>query len=666
MLMLDAKLDLSKVVMSPNVVDDLSKTDLRRIADDVCEWYRRDKDSRAQWERETEMVIELARLDAKTKDFPYPGSSNVKYPITSVAALQFAAKAYPEFVRNGKTLGIATVGKDPEGTKEAKADRVEEFMNWQLLVESTEFEENLDKLFHTLPLVGMAFKKTYYNPITRRNVSDLCQYDEIFINNNVKSLEEARHITHKLSKHKSWIIEQIRYGVFSEIDEEKLDNTGALGEGDETHTILEQHCWLDLDGDGYEEPYIVTVLEKTRDVLRIVARFDPGKVELNAKQQVQCIHPNQYFTDFMYIPNPDGSYWGIGIGHLLFGVNEAINTLFNQIIDAGRFGNMPTGLIGRGLRIKGGELKIRPGLLVKLDTALTGPIRDEIHMFDFKDPSPVLFQLLNQLIEGAKELASINATNTGSAQVQNVAQGVMASQLDQGNKVQTGIHRRLYRGLKKEFEKFFHLNSIYLDQSKYINVLDDQLAISKDDFDMDSFDISPVADPQMSSDSQRIQRSQHLMELGDDMAYGPLLNKHEALQRHLEDLRYTGIERLIIAPDPNAPPPPDILKLQSDMQAQAAQERIDQQAMQLKQQDLIIKSHVSAAEIEKLMAEAELARASAISAAAQPALQKQKQEHDIILGTHKGAVDLQKEHIKGASALQVAREKPSPKSNSGE
>lgn len=663
MLELDEKHDLAKLVLMPNIAEAISEKDLRKIGQDVVMWYQKDRDSRAKWEHETRLVIELARLDATTKDTPYPGCSNVKYPITSVAALQFAAGAYPELIRNGKVLEIATVGKDPEGNKATRAMRIDEFMNWQLLTESTEFEENLDKLLHTLPLVGMAFKKTYYDPIKKVNVSDLCPYDEIFINNNVKSLEEARHVTHKLKKHKNYIIEKIRYGHYIDIDEEKLDASGMFNEGEELHTVLEQHTYLDLDGDGYEEPYIVTVLEKTQDVLRIIARFDSDKVELNAKQQVQCIHPIQYFTDYMYIPNPDGSYYGIGIGHLLFGVNEAINTLFNQLIDAGRFGNMPTGILGRGLRIKGGELKIKPGLLLKLDTALNGPIRDEIHMFDFKDPSPVLFQLLGQLIEGAKQLASINDTNTGSAQVQNVAQGVMASQLDQGTKVRSGIQRRIYRGLKKEFEKMYRLNSIFLDQTKYINVLDDELAISKDDFEENSFDVSPVADPSMSSDVQRIQRSQQLLALCADPTVGGILNKHEAVVRHLTDLRYDGIDRLVIPPDPNAPPPPEVLQIQSDIQSKAAQDRLDQLKSQMQQQELIIKQHMAAAEIEKMQAEANLANAQAEAAAAQPSIQRQQLAHNVILGAHKAEADIEKEKIKGSNAKEVAASRSKPKAS---
>jgi chaperonin GroES len=655
MLELKAKLDLSKVVLLPNIADKLKEPDLRKIAAEVVNKYHRDRDSRKKWEHETRMVIELARLDHNTKNTPYENCANIKYPLTSVAVLQFAARAYPELVRNGKVIGIATIGKDPEGNKEARASRAEDFMNWQLLTESSEFEESLDKLLHTLPLVGVAFKKTYYDPIKKRNASELCPYDEIFINNNVKSLEDARAVTHKLEKHRNYILEKIRYGHYSEIDEEKLDNVGNLGEGEELHAILEQHCFLDLDGDGYEEPYIVTVLEKTQDILRIVARFDPDQVELNAKGEIQCIHPIQYFTDFMYIPNPDGSYYGIGIGHLLFGANDAINTLFNQLVDAGRFGNMPTGIIGRGLRIKGGELKLKPGLLLKLDTALNGPIKDEIHMFDFKDPSPVLFQLLNLLIEGAQQLASISDTNTGSAQVQNVAQNVMASQIDQGTKVFSGIQRRLFRGLKKEFEKLYRLNRIFLDPQKYFKVLDDELAISNSDFDEESFDITPVADPSMSSDAQRLARDQRIMELGSDPVWGGLINKHEALTHLLTDLRFSNIDRMIIPPDPNAPPPPEIIQLQSEIQAKSAQEKLDLQHLDLKKQDLLIKAHLAEAEINKMNSEADLARANAGYANAKPQLETHKADMGVIMGAHSVAADVQKEHIKAE-----AKAKPNP------
>lgn len=653
MLKLDAKLDLGEIVLLPNIAEKIEKSDLQKIAMDVCQWYQKDKDSRAKWEFETKRVIELATLEHGTKDTPYPNSSNVKYPITSIATLQFAARAYPELVRNGRVLEIATVGKDPQGEKESRAQRTSEFMNWQLLTESTEFEENLDKLLHVLPLIGAAFKKTYYDPIRRNNVSELCPYDEIFINNEVKSIETARRVTHKLKMYRNDIVEKVRFGHYAEIDEAKLDRPDSIS-GDVDHIVLEQHRFLDLDGDGYEEPYIVTVLETTKEVLRIIARFDPDGVELNAKQQVQAIKPIHYFTDFMYIPNPDGSYYGIGIGHLLFGSNDAINTLFNQLIDAGRFANMQTGILGRGLRIKGGELRVKPGVLMKLDTAITGPISDEIHMFDFKDPSPVLFQLLGMLIESAKNLASITDTNTGSAQVQNVAQNVMTAQIDQGTKVFTGIQRRLFRGLKKEFEKLYRLNRIFLDEQKYFTVLDDEKAISRADFEDESFDVKPIADPSMSSDAQRMQRSQALLQLLADPIAGRQLNPYEIVHRFVEDMRTPNVDRLIIPPDPNAPPPPEVIQMQSEIQQKAAQEKMDIQLLELKKQDLLIKAHLAEAEINKLNGEAELARANADYAGQKATLEDRKTDVGVILGTNKLNTDIQKEKIK-------ADAKPKPK-----
>lgn len=660
MLKLKSKINLDKVPLSVNLAVDMDKDDLKKIADDVIARRTFDEQSRKPWENITKKVMKLAKLNKERKDYPFDNASNIKHPLLTTAALQFAARTYPEIVRHGEVVHTAVVGDDPQNIKHQTARVIADHMNYQLLVESAEWENSLDKLLHMYALTGIAFKKTYYDPLKQVNISEMIPYDEVVINNDIKSLEEARRITHVLRMHKNDLLSQMRNGAYLEIDHKKLDIETVQYEGKEDMEVLEQHRYLDLDGDGYEEPYVVTVLTHSADVLRIMGRWDSNMVQRNSKNKVTCIKPIHYFTDYHFIPNPDGSYYSIGFGHLLYNLTHAMNTLVNQITDAGTLANIQGGLLGSDIRIKGGDLKVKMGQYTKLDTALNGKINDSIHTFDFKPPSPVSLQLLSILTMAAKELASITDTNTGQSQVQNVATGVMAAQLEAGLKMFTGIQRRLFRSLKKEFEKLYRLNSIYLPPQVQFMVPGKNAYISKDDYSDTAIMIKPVADPNMASDEMRIRQAQAMLEAGNNPLLMPHMNGFGVGQRYFEALGIDDVGQVLQPPDPNAPPPPEILQIQSDMAHKQAQIQLDSHKLDLQQQDVMIRAHVAESETEKNAAQSELFRAQAYAAAQQPALEQHKQAMDAIRDGHKARLELEKEHVKGEVAVKVAKAKPKP------
>ncbi|MFM0864030.1 hypothetical protein, partial [Klebsiella pneumoniae] len=70
------------------------------------------------------------------------------------------------------------------------------------------------------------------------------------------------------------IRQRMRSGMYREV---VLVQTGDDAEA--PRLLLEQHRYLDLDRDGLDEPYIVTVDHATREVLRVEANFGPGDLE---------------------------------------------------------------------------------------------------------------------------------------------------------------------------------------------------------------------------------------------------------------------------------------------------------------------------------------------------------------------------------------------------
>ncbi len=658
MFKLKTKLKLEQLVREPNLVEYIEKADLGIIAQDVITSHQQDFDSRAKWEHLTEEVLKLANMEKEIKNTPWPNASNVKYPIICTAVLQFAARTYPEIVRNGKVVDIAVTAQDPTGQIQDKARRVAQKMNDQLLVESDTWETSFDKLLHAIPLVGHAFKKVYYDPVKMANVSELIPYTDIAIHQDIESLEKAPRVTHSMKKTKNELLEMIRLDLFSISDESKLDTLSKKHDGDERIDILEQHRFLDLDGDGYEEPYIVTVLKDSDECLRIVSRFNTPDIRFNKKGDVQAIDPEQYFQDYICMHNPDGSYWGLGLGHLLLDLNASIDTILNQLIDSGTLSNMQSGFADRSVRVKGGDFQVQMGKIAKLDTALTGALRDHIYMMEFKEPSTVLYQLLQVLIQSAKELASINDATMGQEHVQNVASSVIASQIEQGTKIFSGIQRRLFRGLKKEFQALFRLNSLFLDMDQYAKQCALPVEQVMDDWDTEGIDIKPVADPAMGNESSRLQRAQAILELCSNPAFQDKVNKHEAGRIYLEAIKAPNIERILIPPDPEAPPPPEVIEMMSKIDAQKQQLQLSANEQQLKAMELQIRAEVSSAEADKFVSEAELNRAKAEGARLAPTLQKMSVEKDMMKAGLDHRAKLQTAQISAEAKQKKQENKP--------
>ena len=579
---------LEELKKATNAAELLEKEELEKIAIQVIDGYEIDKDSRGEWEDVIDKAMSIAKQTLEPKNYPWPNASNIKFPLITKGSIDFASRMLPELIKNDKIVKIASVGADPENLIARRAHRIQEHMSYQLLKQSDDWEENMDKVLHVLPVLGTVFKKTYYDTINQKPVSEMCLPDKIVVNYNTKSLESARRITHEFTFYTNDIVERIRAGLYLDVDIEQLKAQEGYEEDsyDPPIELLEQHCWLDLDDDGYKEPYIVVIHKQSRKILRIVQRFD--KIKKNKKVEVKQITPVQYFTDFHFLKSPDGGFYSVGFGTLLYPLNASINTLLNQLIDSGTLHNQQSGFVGRGLRIRGGEFRVPNGTWKVLDAAAGTNIQQNIVPLPTKEPSNVLFQLLGLLIDIGKDLTSTNDALEGKAPAQNVAATTMLTLVEQGMKVYNAITKRLFRALKKELLKLFEINKRFLTDEEYRKVLNNPLVRVKDDYELDSYDVLPVADPTMASDAQRNAKAQALMGI-------PGLNPYETSKYFLESLQLDQrmIDKLLPPPNPNAPPPPEAQKVMAEIEKLKAQA---QQAL-AEAKDLSNKNQV---EMEKL------------------------------------------------------------------
>ncbi len=531
----------------PNVAEMLEKEELRRIGVRVLEEYHTDKNSRKDWEELNEKGMKLAKQIMEGKQEPWPGAANVKYPLVTTAAMQFGARAGSELLPGRDLVKCKVIGEDPQNEKQSRARRIAAHMSYQLLDEMVDWEEDQDKLVHILPVIGLCWKKTYWDPTEKTNRSDLCLPDDIIIHYLAKSVERARRITHEYPVYQNEIFSNIRSGNWLNANIPLANDVDNPEELDPAQKFLEQHRYLDLDGDGYEEPYIVTVHKETGKVVRIVARFDFDGVELNDERKLIRIKPIQYFTKYGFIPSPDGSLYDLGFGALLYPINESVNTTLNQLLDSGHLANLQGGWMDKSIREKGGDIGFKPGEWRKTETKLGhGRLQDRILPLPTKEPSAVLFNLLGLLIDAGKEIGSVKDVLTGSPPGMNTPATTVLAMIEQGLKVFSAIYKRVYRSMGKEFKKLYRLNSIYLEENTYFNVLDTPQRISLNDYNMDDFDVVPVADPSMASDVQRVARAQALQQMVSGRAN---VNEDEITMRMITALAIPEPEKIMIPED---------------------------------------------------------------------------------------------------------------------
>lgn len=569
---LDKKLRLDKATIeSPNLTSRFEDGDLRKLGSWVIEGYKADKSSRAQWEKRMESAINLAVQLQEDKTFPWAGCSNVKFPLVTIAAMQWASRAYPLLIQGPNVVKCRVIGGDPDGKKRLRADRVSTFMSYQVLEEDEAWEEETDRLLIQVPILGCGFKKTYYAASKGRNVSEFVSAKDLVVNYWAKSLDDAERKTHVIPLSRNTIYERVMGKTFRDVTSESwFQNAPSpvplapekakenLRRGiqppqpDETtpYTCLEQHVRVDLDGDGYAEPYIITVELGSGDVLRLVCNFSAIDVLRTSSGDVASIREDKYFTKFSFIPSPDGGVYELGFGILLGPLNESVNSLINQLIDAGTLATTAGGFLGRGVKIRGGEYSFRPFGWQRVDS--TGEdLAKGVFPFPVRDPSAVLLQLLTLLIDYTNRMSGSTDIMVGENPGQNTPAQTSQLMAEQGAKINTAIFKRMWRGFKEEFQKLYALNKKNVPISA-VTYGEKSGFISREDFTGPEQSIRPAADPNLSSDSARVNQAMAIKQMSGGGGYD-----RDAVERNLlramrvenMDELYKGLQAI--------PPPPN-------------------------------------------------------------------------------------------------------------
>lgn len=606
---------------------------LHTLGADCVADYKRDKTDRNEWEKIAEEALKRASQEGQgdVKNNPWPGCSNINYPMLTTAALQFNARAYPAIVKGDEAVSVKVVGKDtgkpmmgpdglplaqgpdgrqfpgslvmqappeaqamfqpvwqvPPGGKGKRAKRVAEYMNTVLFYRMKDWETDTDSLLMQLPIVGCVFRKVWFDTSTQEQRSAMVSALRIYVPEGARGCDTTPRLTEEIPDvYPHEITDKIRTGYYRELilddDEEKA---GA-------RTLLEQHRLIDLDEDGLAEPYIVTVDLESEKVLRIEPNYGPDSIRYTADGQPLSIERGQFYVKYGFFPHPEGKFYDIGLGHLLKQVGAVVDTALNQLIDAGTAQTAGGGFIASGIRLqgrRGSSLMFEPGKYFTVDGTSGTDLRNGIVERTLPQVSPVTFQVLDMILGAAKDISGVKDVITGDAS--NMGQvGTTLALIEQGLQVYNAIFKRTYLSLKNEFTLLKTNIQRYGSAEDYMEVLDDQEANFEADFASKDMDIRPVADPATSTRMQKTAKAQGLLStIGI-----PGANPQAILKRVYEAMDVENPEELIM--EPQGPDPMTVAKAEGE---------------QAKAQKALADAGKSVAETEQTAVETQLMKAKA-------------------------------------------------------
>ncbi len=540
-----------------NLAEFIDEQELNIISSELLDKYQQDRSSRDKWENSYRKGLDLLGFQYNERSEPFQGASGVTHPLLAESVTQFQAQAYKELLPAGGPVSTQIIGKsDP--AKEEQAERVKEFMNYQITHVMEEYDPELDQMLFHLPLAGSAFKKVYYDAGLQRAVSKFISADDLVVPYSATDLTSCERITHIVKMSENEVRKQQVAGFYRDIDleytekedrilekERDIEGVQKVGQEDE-YTLLEIHVDLNIPGvdedDGIKVPYIVTIDEGTSEVLSVYRNY---------KEDDPIKKKNKYFVHYKFLPGL--GFYGFGLIHMLGGLSRTATAALRQLIDAGTLSNLPAGFKARGLRIADDDSPLQPGEFRDVD-APSGDLRAGLMPLPYKEPSPTLFQLLGFVVEAGTRFATVADQKIGDSVAANAPVGTTMALMERGTKVMSAIHKRLHYAQKTEFQILAKLFKESLAPGYPYKPAGQQgfEMVKQQDFD-DRIDVLPVSDPNIFSMSQRVTLAQTQLQLAQ--ANPQAHNMYEAYRRMYEAL---GVKDIVsILPPPKQPQPID-------------------------------------------------------------------------------------------------------------
>lgn len=559
------EVDLNKGFYA-NLVEDFDVEFLDELGDEVVSQVETDDNSREDWLRTINLGLDLLGIKVEEKNEPFRGACSAQHPLLLESAVKFQSKASSELLPADGPVKVKILG-DVTEEKELQANRVQKHMNWQITEKMTEYYVDTEKLLLATSIFGSSFKKTYYDGVLKRPVSEYVSADQFIVPHNSSDLQRAQRYTHVLYKSENQLNSDFASGLyakpehglvcseykFSDVQKKAAKLQGMtidLGSDNEGYTLYEHYCFKYMPGISEDKgdikkyklalPWIVTVDVNSRKVLGI---------RRNWKKDDQAYQNKVNFSHWQFVPG--FGFYGLGFIHLLGNIQLSLTSSLRSLIDAAQFANLQGGFKLKGTRIVDDGDPITPGQFKEIETSIMD-INKSVMPLPFKEPSQTLFAMLQFLdTKGGKfadstEQVIADSTNYGPV-------GTTLALLDASTKFFGAIHKRLHLAQKEELKSIAYINSITLGDEQEYNTENETSRISADDYN-DRVDIVPVSDPNISSNAHRMAKAQTMLEIAQRSP--ELHDMREVLKHVYINMDYANIDKILPKPEEAQPQDP--------------------------------------------------------------------------------------------------------------
>ena len=534
-----------------NLAEDFEDDDvLEKLASDLLSEFDGDLNARKDWLQIYIDGIELLGLKIEDRSEPWQGACGVYHPLLSEALVKFQSETIMETMPPGGPVKTKVIGKEtPENLKAAA--NVTENMNHWITDKMPEYRGEHERMLWGLGLSGNAFKKVYFDPAVDRPVSIYVPAEDIVVPYGASSLDSAERVTHIMRKTENEVKKLQAADFYREVelgspDDSELDdveqkiaeNMGFSATSDDRYKILEFHVELDLEGyedkdeDGDETgialPYVVTIEKTSQEVLAI---------RRNWVEDDKAKNKRQHFIHYPYIPG--FGFYAFGLVHLLGSFAKSGTSLIRQLVDAGTLSNLPGGFKTKGMRIKGDDTPISPAEFRDVDVA-SGTIRDNIMTLPYKEPSQVLFQLMQNIVEEGRRFASISDMKASDMSTQ-APVGTTLAILERTLKVMSSVQARVHAAMKQEFQLLAEIIKDNTSDNYSYSPTEGDKSVKREDYDM--VEIVPVSNPNTSTMAQKVVQYQTVLQLAQT---SPELYDLPALHKQmLQTIGVQNVDKLI-------------------------------------------------------------------------------------------------------------------------
>lgn len=548
-----------------NLAEVIEPDVLQLISSDLMSLFDADKSSRKEWEEQYGKGMKMLGFTFEERTKPFKGACGVQHPLLTESIVQFQSQALKELMPAGGPVRTQVLGKETR-EKLMQADRVKDFMNYQLTTVMEEYTPDFDQLLFYVGFGGSAFKKVYFDETKGRMVSALVLPDNLYIPYTGSSvMSECQRITHRVPMSTNDYRKAVIRGQYldtaqtttpaetgqSTIKKEEDRTTGISPTGVEEEMCLLEFL-VDLDIRGFEHkdedgeetgiklPYIVTIDEISQSVVGVRRNWKEGDPLFNRKQ---------YYVHYLLVQGP-GAY-GLGFLHLVGGLTKTATSALQQLVDAGTLANLPAGFKAKGARIANDDTPLSPGEFRDMDAG-GAELSASLLPLPYKEPSQTLFALLGFCVDAGRRLASITDMQVGDSN-QNAAVGTTIALLEKGSAVMSSIHKRLHYSQRMEFQLLAKGFAEFLPDEYPYDVPGESRKIKRRDFD-DRVDVLPVSDPNIFSVAQRITMAQTQLQLAQSAPQ--MHNMYEAYRRMYEAIGVRDIDQILNTQNVDKPKDP--------------------------------------------------------------------------------------------------------------